>query len=48
MDLVADSLKLLPLFGLDLVFLLGESVEILFVSLLLFLDADLDGSEILL
>jgi hypothetical protein len=48
MDLVANSLKLLPLFSLDLVFLLGESVKILLMSLLLLLDTDLDRSKILL
>lgn len=48
MDLVADSLKLLSLFGLDLVLLLGQGIQVLLVALLLLLDRHFDGTEILL
>jgi len=48
MDLIDDSFKLLSLLGLGLVLLLGESIEVLFVSLLLLFDAHLDRSKVLL
>ena len=48
MDLVADSFELLALLGLNLILLLGKSIEILLVPLLLLLDADLDRSQVLL
>ena len=48
MDLIDDSFKLLSLLGLGLILLLGESIEVLFVSLLLLFDAHLDRSKVLL
>ena len=42
MNFIADSFKFLSFLGLDLVLLFGESIKILFMSLLLFFDTHLD------
>jgi len=47
-NLVGDPLELMPGFGLLLVLLFGESVQVLLMPLLLLLVADPDRSQILL